>query len=101
MTLFKTKNEYFIDEAKKILENSGLVAFPTETVYGLGADARNENACKKIFRVKGRPSDNPLIVHIGMIDQLEEIVLEVPDSAKKMIKAFWPGPLTMIFKKKV
>ncbi|HCT64020.1 MAG TPA: threonylcarbamoyl-AMP synthase [Lachnospiraceae bacterium] len=89
-----------IKEAAGILQRGGLVAFPTETVYGLGANGLSEEACKKIYEAKGRPSDNPLILHIGDFAQLEQIVEEVPALAKKVMDAFWPGPLTLIFKKK-
>lgn len=88
------------EEAGEILKKGGLVAFPTETVYGLGADALNEDAAKKIYAAKGRPSDNPLIVHITNMDALSEIVEEIPEAAVKVANAYWPGPLTMIFKKK-
>ncbi|MCQ2508065.1 MAG: threonylcarbamoyl-AMP synthase [Dorea sp.] len=88
------------EEAGEILKEGGLVAFPTETVYGLGADALNEDAAKKIYAAKGRPSDNPLIVHITNMKDLEEIAEEIPEAARKIAEAFWPGPLTMIFKKK-
>ena len=89
-----------IEEAGKILKNGGLVAFPTETVYGLGGDALKEDAARKIYSAKGRPSDNPLIVHIADIGALDELACDIPDSAYKLADAFWPGPLTMIFKKK-
>ena len=87
-------------EAGEILKNGGLVAFPTETVYGLGANALDEQAAFKIYAAKGRPSDNPLIVHIAKIEDLYRIVEEVPEEAKKLAEKFWPGPLTMIFQKK-
>ena len=88
-----------LDEAGEILKRGGLVAFPTETVYGLGADALNEEAAARIYAAKGRPSDNPLIVHIARPEDLEGITCEVPEAAHKLAKAFWPGPLTMILKK--
>lgn len=88
-----------IKEAGKIIKSGGLVAFPTETVYGLGGDALDEKAAEKIYAAKGRPSDNPLIVHIAKIEDLDKIVTEVPERAKKLAQAFWPGPLTMIFPK--
>lgn len=97
MTIVKTKD--FLEDARRILSEGGLVAFPTETVYGLGADARNAIACRRIYEAKGRPSDNPLIVHIGEVEQLEELVREIPDKARKLMDAFWPGPLTLILKK--
>lgn len=89
-----------IKKAGEILKAGGLVAFPTETVYGLGADALDEKASAKIYEAKGRPSDNPLIVHIAEMDSLYEVAEEIPDTAIKLAKEMWPGPLTMIFKKK-
>lgn len=89
-----------IAAAGGILRRGGLVAFPTETVYGLGADALNPQASKKIYEAKGRPSDNPLIVHISKMEALKEITAEIPAQAQQMAEAFWPGPLTMIFRKK-
>lgn len=88
-----------LKEAASILKDGGLVAFPTETVYGLGADGLNEEAAKKIYAAKGRPSDNPLIIHICNMDSLEDITAEIPDYGKRLAEAYWPGPLTMIFKK--
>ncbi len=88
-----------INEAACILKNGGLVAFPTETVYGLGANGLNKDACKKIYEAKGRPSDNPLILHISDISQLSKLISEKNDISEKIIKKFWPGPLTLIFKK--
>ena len=82
--------------AAKLLQQGELVALPTETVYGIAADARNGEAVKKIFEAKGRPQDNPLIVHIYGMDMLKGIVSEVPERAKKLAAAFWPGPLTMV-----
>ncbi len=92
-------NTEYVKEAGEVLRNGGLVAFPTETVYGLGGNAFDKNASHKIYSAKGRPSDNPLIVHIADEEALEEIAEEIPESAKKLMKAFWPGPLTMVFKK--
>ncbi|MEI5909074.1 L-threonylcarbamoyladenylate synthase [Bacillus spongiae] len=89
-----------IVEAAQILRENDVIAFPTETVYGLGANALNHEAVSKIFKAKGRPSDNPLIVHIAKEEQLVDLVKEIPLSAKKLIRAFWPGPLTIIFPKK-
>lgn len=86
--------------AGEILRTGGLVAFPTETVYGLGANALDERAAAKIYEAKGRPSDNPLIVHIADIKDLYVIAKEVPQKAKLLAEEFWPGPLTMIFQKK-
>lgn len=88
-----------MEEAAQLIRSGELVAFPTETVYGLGADALNPQASKKIYAAKGRPSDNPLIVHIAKFEDLEEIAKEVPQEAKKLADAFWPGPLTMIVDK--
>ena len=92
-------DETMIEEAGRIIRKGGLVAFPTETVYGLGGDALNPESSKKIYAAKGRPSDNPLIVHIADKRDLHRIVREVPEKAKKLMEAFWPGPLTMIFYK--
>lgn len=88
-----------LKEASAVIRSGGLVAFPTETVYGLGGDATNPEASRKIYAAKGRPSDNPLIVHIADFSQLRNIVAEVPQEAEKLAKAFWPGPLTMILRK--
>lgn len=85
-----------IKQAANILRSGGLVAFPTETVYGLGADGLNGQAVRKIFAAKGRPADNPLILHIFDLKQLEEIAAAVPDCAQRLIDKFWPGPLTLI-----
>lgn len=87
------------EEASEILRNGGLVAFPTETVYGLGGDGLLSSAAKKIYTAKGRPSDNPLIIHIASMDDLMELTDVVSEKANKLAKAFWPGPLTMIFPK--
>lgn len=89
-----------LSEAADIIKRGGLVAFPTETVYGLGADSFNENAVKNIFKAKGRPSDNPLISHIADESELSLFAREVPETAKELIKNFWGGPLTIILKKK-
>lgn len=86
-------------EAAQILRTGGLVAFPTETVYGLGANALNEEAAKKIYAAKGRPSDNPLIAHISSEAELETLVSEITPAGRLLMKRFWPGPLTLIFKK--
>lgn len=88
-----------IRQAAGIIQDGGLVAFPTETVYGLGADALRPEASKKIYEAKGRPSDNPLIVHISEFEELLSIAEYVPAEAKKLADAFWPGPLTMIVEK--
>ena len=83
-------------QAAEILRAGGLVAFPTETVYGLGADATNETAVRGIFEAKGRPASDPLIVHIASADQLSTVTASVPDAAKRLAERFWPGPLTLI-----
>ena len=89
-----------IEVAAEILKSGGLVAFPTETVYGLGGDALMPEASKKIYAAKGRPSDNPLIVHIAEVDSVNDLAEEVPEKAKLLMEAFWPGPLTIILNKK-
>ena len=91
--------EELLKRPAEILRNGGLVAFPTETVYGLGANALNETAAKKIYEAKGRPSDNPLIAHIADSAGLRPLVSEIPEAGKKLMDAFWPGPLTLIFPK--
>lgn len=88
-----------IDFAAEVLKSGGLVAFPTETVYGLGADATNEKAVKNIYIAKGRPSDNPLIVHVWNKDQVKRLVIKVPESAYRLMNSFWPGPLTLVMEK--
>ncbi|MCI8639776.1 MAG: threonylcarbamoyl-AMP synthase [Coprococcus sp.] len=88
-----------IEQAGEILKNGGLVAFPTETVYGLGANALDERAAEKTYAAKGRPSDNPLIVHIARLEELDGIAADIPIAAKTLADNFWPGPLTMIFRK--
>ena len=89
-----------LTEAAGILKQGGLVAFPTETVYGLGANALDAAAAKKIYEAKGRPSDNPLIVHISRTEDLELLARDIPEKAYQLAKVFWPGPLTIILKKK-
>ncbi|MFA9464816.1 MAG: L-threonylcarbamoyladenylate synthase [Velocimicrobium sp.] len=86
--------------AAEILQKGGLVAFPTETVYGLGGDGMKEDAAKKIYEAKGRPSDNPLIIHISDLEMLDKLAKTIPETGKKLAEKFWPGPLTMIFNKK-
>ncbi|MBE7038054.1 MAG: threonylcarbamoyl-AMP synthase [Ruminococcaceae bacterium] len=88
-----------LNDAAKCLQNGGTVVFPTETVYGLGADALNEEAIEKIYKAKGRPSDNPLIIHIADINDIYKITKNISDDAKKIMEKFWPGPITMIFEK--
>lgn len=103
-TKIYTLNEENIDtniikEAGEVLKKGGLVAFPTETVYGLGGDALNPDSSNKIYAAKGRPSDNPLIVHISNLEALGKIVKDIPSDALKLADKYWPGPLTMIFNK--
>lgn len=87
--------------SRLILEGGKLVAFPTETVYGLGADALNERAVRRIFEAKGRPADNPLIIHIASLDDLGgKVAREVPEKAKILAERFWPGPLTLVLPKR-
>lgn len=89
-----------IERAAQFIREGELVAFQTETVYGLGADATNDEAVKKIYQAKGRPSDNPLIVHVSSKDQVKQYVEEIPPEAVRLMDAFWPGPLTIILKHK-
>ena len=103
-TIIVKMNESDIDEEKicqaaEIIRSGGLVAFPTETVYGLGANALDPVASTKIYAAKGRPSDNPLIAHIADLEMLKPLVEEIPEAARKLMDAFWPGPMTLIFKK--
>lgn len=102
--IVKVDPEHFEDdqlqEACEILRRGGLVAFPTETVYGLGGDALREEASGRIYAAKGRPSDNPLIVHIADKESLYDVADHVSEKAEKLADAFWPGPMTMIFDKK-
>lgn len=88
-----------MEEAGQIIRKGGLVAFPTETVYGLGGDALSPESSRKIYAAKGRPSDNPLIVHICRVEDMEKIVSHVPEQAYVLAEHFWPGPLTMIMRK--
>lgn len=88
-----------LDRAVHILRRGGLVAFPTETVYGLGGDGLQKEAAKKIYAAKGRPSDNPLILHISCREELNPLVSRIPEVAEKLMDAFWPGPMTLIFAK--
>ncbi len=92
----KRLNEEELDLAVAMLTADGLVAFPTETVYGLGANALSENAVKRVFAVKGRPSDNPLIVHVTGFDQVKNYIVHVHPLAEKLAKTYWPGPLTLV-----
>ena len=88
-----------LQQAVAILHDSGLVAFPTETVYGLGADARNPDALANIFTAKGRPADHPLIVHVAEMSQLSDWASAIPEVAYRLAEAFWPGPMTLILQK--
>lgn len=97
--LFNSEKEGSIEAVAEILKKGGLAAIPTETVYGLAANAFDENACANIFKAKGRPGDNPLIVHISNLSMLKDIVEDFPEKAKILAEKFWPGPLTMIMKK--
>ena len=101
VAIIKNLNEDkdFINEAGNIIKSGGTVAFPTETVYGLGADALNGEAVKKIFLAKGRPQDNPLIIHVSS-KKIEKFVKDVPPVAEKLMDKFWPGPMTIILNKK-
>lgn len=93
------KEDEELKDAGRVIKEGGLVAFPTETVYGLGGDALNPKSSAKIYAAKGRPSDNPLIVHISRLEDLAVVAKEVTEQAKKIANAFWPGPLTMILPK--
>ncbi|MBQ1793458.1 MAG: threonylcarbamoyl-AMP synthase [Peptostreptococcaceae bacterium] len=104
-TIISNIDKNNIDEAEikkqaELLKEGNTVIFPTETVYGLGANALDENAVKKIYEAKGRPSDNPLIVHISSKEEVYKLANDISDKAKVLMSRFWPGPLTMIFKKK-
>ena len=88
-----------IDEAAEILRRGGLVAFPTETVYGLGGNGLDPEAARKIYAAKGRPSDNPLILHVAKIEEVLPLVDSIPEKARLLMESFWPGPLTLIMKK--
>lgn len=96
---FTAEEDAALHRAGSIIQSGGLVAFPTETVYGLGGDALNRESSRKIYAAKGRPSDNPLIVHICRLEDLEKIADPVPEEAFRIAEAFWPGPLTMILHK--
>lgn len=96
---FTPEEDEALRRAGNIIREGGLVAFPTETVYGLGGDALNRLSSRRIYEAKGRPQDNPLIVHICRFEDMKEIVSEVPEEAVRIAEAFWPGPLTIILKK--
>jgi L-threonylcarbamoyladenylate synthase len=89
-----------IDQAASIIGGGGLVAFPTETVYGLGADALNREAIERIFEAKGRPADNPLIVHVDSREMLSRLAEDISDKAQRLIDRFWPGPLTLVLRRR-
>ena len=95
----KKPDDGIIERASSLIRSGEIVAFPTETVYGLGANALDPLAISKIYQIKGRPSDNPLIVHIGDLNMLSGLVSTIPPREMRMIKKFWPGPITLIFKK--
>jgi L-threonylcarbamoyladenylate synthase len=99
MEIITNVTQDVIKKAAKALKDGHLVAFPTETVYGLGADAINEKAVSLIYSVKGRPSDHPLIVHISSINQLDKWAVEIPEYAINLAKNYWPGPMTLILKR--
>jgi len=92
-------DKLLVNEVANILRAGGLAVFPTETVYGLGADAYNPEAVIKVFKVKGRPQDNPLILHVNSVEMLADVVSEVPHEAYELIERVWPGPLTIILRK--
>ena len=100
LTISSSEDTEKIEEAAKLLREDGLVAFPTETVYGIGANALKPEVVARIYEAKGRPSDNPLIVHIGEADWVERYAKDISPVARTLMAAFWPGPLTLIFKKK-
>jgi L-threonylcarbamoyladenylate synthase len=99
MEIISNCTQDVIEKAAKALTNGHLVAFPTETVYGLGADATNEKAVSRIYSVKGRPADHPLIVHISSINQLGKWAIDIQEYAIKLARDFWPGPMTLILKR--
>ena len=96
MAIISNCTQSAITDAAKSLVSGNLVAFPTETVYGLGADASNESAVNKIYKAKGRPADHPLIVHISNINLLDKWAKDIPEYAIKLARSFWPGPMTLI-----
>ena len=99
MEIISNPTQVDIKKAAQALRDGHLVAFPTETVYGLGADATNEKAVSRVYSVKARPTDHPLIVHISSINQLDKWAIDIPDYAKKLAEEFWPGPMTLILKR--
>jgi len=99
MEIIRNPTQDEMKKAAKALKDGHLVAFPTETVYGLGADATNEKAVSRIYSVKGRPTDHPLIVHISSINQLDKWAIDIPEYAINLANEFWPGPMTLILKR--
>ena len=97
--ILKEIDDKSLEKMGEIIRNGGLVAFPTETVYGLGANAYDDEAVKNIYKAKGRPSDNPLIVHLSCVEDVEKAAREIPENAKKLFESFAPGPFTVILKK--
>lgn len=100
-TVIYEPTEENIKKCAEIIRRGGLVAFPTETVYGLGADAFNEDACRRVYEAKGRPSDNPLIVHIARASDIGQLTPRLSEDIVKLIDNFWPGPLTIVVKRKI
>lgn len=98
-TQYLTTSDEDLKIAAEIIKSGGLVAFPTETVYGLGGNALNSFASKAIYEAKGRPSDNPLIVHISCMEEVDDIAMRFPDNARKLAEALWPGPMTLVLPK--
>lgn len=96
---FTSEELEYLKEAAEILRQGGLVAFPTETVYGLGANALDEKAARKIYEAKGRPSDNPLIAHVADFEGIQPLVARIPEMGRKLAETFWPGPMTLVFPK--
>ena len=99
MTVISNCTSEILDRAAQALKDGHLVAFPTETVYGLGANATNSEAVARIYSVKGRPADHPLIVHIASIQEMDKWAIDIPEYAIKLAREFWPGPMTLIFKR--
>lgn len=98
-TVSSLEAEEALKEAAKVIRQGGTVVFPTETVYGLGADGLSAEAVKKIYKAKGRPSDNPMILHVSSMEMLKRVVTHLPDKARALMDAFWPGPLTLVLEK--
>lgn len=92
-------NAASIEKAARLIRAGELVGFPTETVYGLGANALDADAVPRIFAAKGRPADNPLIVHVSCVEEIPPLVARIPEAAKRLMDAFWPGPMTLILPK--